>query len=191
MINQYIQQTDYLMPYNFDVFPVLHTARLELVAIEPSHIQAMYMLLTDERVTEYFPVISIAGVEDIVPVIENFNTQYRQRKGIRWGIVLKETREFIGTIGFQHFIQGSKTGVVYALHPDHWGRGYASEALQEMMRFGFEELEVRRIEAEVIPGNAGSERVLEKNGFNYEGLFPQSFAWNGKCFDVNRYAAVF
>jgi [ribosomal protein S5]-alanine N-acetyltransferase len=57
----------------------------------------------------------------------------------------------------------------YALHPDHWGRGLASEAAGLLLRFGFEELGLHRIHATCDPRNLASARVLEKIGMRYEG----------------------
>jgi RimJ/RimL family protein N-acetyltransferase len=58
----------------------------------------------------------------------------------------------------------------YVINPRCWGRGYATEAAREMLRFGFGELELHRIEATCDVLNAASARVLEKIGMQREGL---------------------
>jgi len=58
----------------------------------------------------------------------------------------------------------------YDLKPEYWNRGYMSEALNEVLDFGFNKLEINRIEAEVMRGNKGSERVLSKLDFKKKGF---------------------
>lgn len=58
----------------------------------------------------------------------------------------------------------------YTFHRDHWGKGYATEAVGHLLAVGFEELKLERISATCHPGNMASIRVLEKSGFRQEGL---------------------
>lgn len=176
--------------HQFDVFPALQTQRLSLVEIQRDHAAGMFNLLTDARVTEYYVVIPFKEEQDLLPVIERFKAQYSQQQGLRWAITLRDTGVFIGTIGFHHFSTGHRAGVIYALSPEYWGQGYISEALSAVMKFGFEELGINRIEAEVMPGNAASEKVLAKNGFCCEGLLRQWLYWNGRHYDVNMYSVL-
>jgi RimJ/RimL family protein N-acetyltransferase len=60
--------------------------------------------------------------------------------------------------------------VWYKIHKDFWGQGYATEAVKELLKFGFESLELHRIEAGCVVENIGSKKALEKAGFLYEGL---------------------
>lgn len=57
----------------------------------------------------------------------------------------------------------------YTFHRDHWGNGYATEAVNLLLVFGFNTLQLERISATCHPGNIGSIRVLEKSGFTFEG----------------------
>lgn len=57
----------------------------------------------------------------------------------------------------------------YTFHRAHWGKGYATEAVGELLRLGFNTLKLERIGATCHPDNMGSIRVLEKNGFTFEG----------------------
>ncbi len=60
--------------------------------------------------------------------------------------------------------------VVYRFSKDYWNKGFATEAVKEVTRFGFDDLLLHRIEATVLPENTGSIRVLFKNGYIKEGL---------------------
>ncbi|SEE44442.1 Protein N-acetyltransferase, RimJ/RimL family [Arthrobacter alpinus] len=57
----------------------------------------------------------------------------------------------------------------YTFHRAHWGKGYATESVGELLRLGFNTLKLERIGAICHPDNMGSIRVLEKNGFTFEG----------------------
>ncbi len=78
---------------------------------------------------------------------------------------------------------GRSAEIGYTFHPDHWGRGYATEACQALIRWLFEEFGVHRVEASMHPENTASTRVVEACGMTYEGLTRESF-WVGEdCSD--------
>src|SRR3954454_4866304 len=71
---------------------------------------------------------------------------------------------------------GGRCGSIgYTFHPDHWGRGYATEAAQAIVSYLFNEIGVSRVEASLHPGNPSSARVLEACGLTFEGLTRESF----------------
>ena len=79
---------------------------------------------------------------------------------------------------------GGRTGFFgYTFHPDHWGRGYATEAAQAIVRYLFTDPAVSRIESSLHPDNPPSARVLEACGLIYEGLTRQSFWVGDECSD--------
>lgn len=177
------------MPH-FETFPLLHTARLDFVEITTLHLQDLYELFTDTRVTEFYPVIPLQQPADAQKIVGMLSQRYMDRAGIRWGITLKGQEELIGTIGFHSFTPGHRATMVYAIKHSYWGKGYVTEAIEVMIQFAFENLQVNRIEAEVIPGNKASVRVLEKNGFKHEGLLRQWMLWEGKHYDIEMYALL-
>jgi RimJ/RimL family protein N-acetyltransferase len=71
----------------------------------------------------------------------------------------------------------------YTFHPDHWGRGYATEASQALVQYLFTEIGVSRIESSLHPDNLPSARVLEACGLVFEGLTRQSFWVGDECSD--------
>ena len=175
---------------SLEKFPVLHTSRLDLVEVIPAHAADMFRLFTDEKVTAFYNVKPFKKVEDLQEVIEMLSQRFREQTGIRWGIALKGQDEIIGNIGFNSFTADHRAFLAYALLPPYWGNGYLTEAIRLVTEFGFEKLGINRIEAEVMPGNIASERVLEKNGFVQEGLLREWIWWYGKRYDVNMYALL-
>lgn len=60
--------------------------------------------------------------------------------------------------------------VGYMIHPDHWGQGYATDAVRCLVRYAFEERRMNKVGADVYEPNEASRRVLEKIGFEREGV---------------------
>lgn len=170
-----------------EIFPVLFTPRLHLVEIEHLHQPDLFYLLTDKRVTRYYHVIPLNEVADVRPVIDLFKKRFNDKEGIRWGIALEDKTELIGFIGFNNYETADTVPLVFALVQEYWGKGYMAEAIEAVVHYIFTALEVKRVVADVLPGNAASERVLVKTGFHHEGLVTGGMVWNNESYDVNRY----
>lgn len=91
----------------------------------------------------------------------------------------------IGTINLFHVMRGSLQSafIGYFLDKNHNGKGYTTEAAKLIVDYGFNELNLHRIEAGVMPHNIGSIRVLEKAGFHKEGIAVKNVKINGKWED--------
>jgi ribosomal-protein-alanine N-acetyltransferase len=166
------------------------TLYIFLIETDLGHAGDMFTLVTDARVTQFYHVVPLKEEQDMHRVIDWLKSRYEDRLGIRWAIALKDQKQIIGTIGFNSITDRHKATVVYALRPEYWNKGYTTEAIKAVLRFGFEELWLNRIEAEVMPGNVSSVKVLAKTGFSYEGLLRQWTLWNGVYFDMNMYAIL-
>ena len=98
----------------------------------------------------------------------------------------------IGTCGFTSFSYAHNVGEIgYVLNPDYWGRGIAVEAVRAVMRFGFFTLNLHRIEAKYIVGNARSRRVMEKAGMVFEGIQRESMYIGDSYKDIGICAILF
>ncbi|MFK7755805.1 MAG: GNAT family N-acetyltransferase [Flavobacteriales bacterium] len=101
----------------------------------------------------------------------------------RYSFVISSGTEKLGTIGLNLKPHRYKGGEVwYTIHPEHWGKGIATEALNLVLDFGFNELKLHRIAAGCAVGNIGSIRVLEKVGMIREGrgrqILPLPSGWS-------------
>ena len=100
-----------------------------------------------------------------------YNQLWWQQTGAWWKLVLKDTLENVGAIGYNnHSAQHQKCEVGYWLLPQYWGKGLVSEALQHMTAYLFREKKLHRIEALVEEENLASCRVATRAGFRLEGL---------------------
>lgn len=108
-----------------------------------------------------------------------------------WGIEPKADECLIGTCGFFRWDQNHhRAELGYDLHPNAWGKGFMPEALQAVIRFGFTEMNLNRIEAMVHVQNTRSQRVLSKLGFKEEGVLRGYFCRNGIYNDQIQYSLL-
>lgn len=165
-------------------FPVLQTERLQLVEVTPDHAEALFEILSDEAVTRFYGMDPLTSAEQGTIIVKSFDDTYKTRRGIRWGMVVKETGAFIGTIGFNHLSEYSKkTEIGFELSKSHWGKGYTSEAVRVILRYAFEELDLFRVGAVTFPDNVASIRLLEKQGFVQEGKLRGYLYQGGRSHD--------
>lgn len=81
----------------------------------------------------------------------------------------------IGSVSIWITDESNRNGELgYTFHRAHWGKGYATEAVDQLLTFGFPTLGLQRIAATCHPENQGSTRVLEKNGFPSKGAFART-----------------
>lgn len=96
--------------------------------------------------------------------------EYRERGIGPWGILMKETGAVVGNCGFPDIVLKKLCGEVnYYVAREHRGKGLAPEALNALLRFGFREIGLNRIQARCEPDNLSSERVMQKAGMKFEG----------------------
>ena len=116
------------------------------------------------------------------------NLASKKKKPFIFGIREKENLKLIGAVGLHLDVAHHKAEVGYWLGKSFWNNGYVSEALQEVLKFGFEELKLNKIYASHFHHNPASGKVLEKNGFVFEAELKQEILKNGKYLDLFRYA---
>ena len=149
----------------------LETKRLLIRDFTSADVDAVYAYGSDPEVVRYmaFPRSTLEGTrEHIARCIELAHAQ--PRRGYDMGIALRSTGEIIGgiTLGVLDRAAG-EAAFSYLLNRAAWGHGYATEALTEMVRFGFAVLGLQRIADGCDVENTASARVMEKCGFQFEG----------------------
>jgi ribosomal-protein-alanine N-acetyltransferase len=128
-------------------------------------------------------------VEARVLVREQKHRTWKLRKegqSYSFGIFLKATDELIGNVTLSEVlpVPHLRSGYIgYYLDKEHNGKGYMTEVARLAVKFAFDELKLHRIEAGVMPHNIRSMRVLEKAGFEKEGIARKNVKINGKWED--------
>jgi [ribosomal protein S5]-alanine N-acetyltransferase len=174
----------------FDTFPVLHTSRLDLVEITALHAADIFKLFGDPAVTEFYNINTLQEEAEAQKIIDWFASRFNDRAGIRWGIALKDNQNIIGTIGFNNFTVNHRANIGYDLQSAFWNNGYLTEALKAVIDVGFTQLNINRIEAEVMQGNIASEKLLAKAGFKNEGVLRDWMLWNGRHYDMTMFSLL-
>ncbi|PWT72879.1 MAG: GNAT family N-acetyltransferase [Proteobacteria bacterium] len=108
----------------------------------------------------------------------------------RFGIFLRETGEHCGGIGLNVELDHDRAELGYWVGVPYWGRGIATEAAREIVRYGFEGLGLHRIFATCFVGNLASILVLEKIGMKYEGRWRQHIKKWGEYKDLENYGML-
>ncbi len=173
-----------------NIFLNLTTERLDLVEIQQSHLKDLYLLFSDKEVTKYYNLLPLTDEQEGQKLLDWFQNRFKDGLGIRWGIALKGKLNIIGTIGFNNYTRKHRANIGYDLQFAYWSKGYMTEALKAVLGFGFNELSINRIEAEVMQGNITSEKLLEKLNFKREGILRQWMLWNERYYDMTMYSLL-
>ncbi|MEH6939252.1 GNAT family N-acetyltransferase [Bacillus sp. JJ664] len=172
-------------------FPILETSRLMLIEIESKHLDVIYQIFSNEDVTKYYGMSPFTNESQAKVMIESFRIRFENKQGLRWGILDKETNHLIGTIGLNNLLLSSKrTEIGYDLLPTFWGNGIMSEAINEVITYCFETLSLFRIGAVIFPENIASMKVIEKLGFQKEGLLRGYIYQNEESHNVFVYSLL-
>ncbi|MFA9390070.1 MAG: GNAT family N-acetyltransferase [Prolixibacteraceae bacterium] len=113
------------------------------------------------------------------------------RVSFNWKIIDRQNNTFVGAAGINLSNNRFKLGIMYYnILPSYWGKGYATEVGKCLVKFGFEELHLHKVEAGVQTENIRSIRVLEKIGMTREGLRRKILPIRGEWKDNYHYAIV-
>lgn len=166
------------------IFPVLETERLVLRRILPEDVAAVYRIYSDPKVAEYDTFMPIDSMAAARSIIANYNREFEQGQGIRWGIAQKEDNCIIGTCGFMNFNWNSRRCEIgFGLATAQSGKGIATEAVGKITAYGFEVLELNRIEGFVDVRNTASVRLLRRLNFVQEGVLREREYFKGLLHD--------
>lgn len=176
---------------NFTPFPALTTERLVLRKITVDDAPELFFMRTDERVMKYIERPRPAHIDDTIKFINTIDEQEKKNDLITWGIALKNEPKLIGTVCYLNIKKENyRSELGYALHPDHWGKGVMNEVLEAVINYGFKEMKLHSIEANINPANIGSQKLLEKHGFVREAYFKENFFWQGEFLDSAIYSLI-
>jgi [ribosomal protein S5]-alanine N-acetyltransferase len=155
--------------------PTLETERLVLRPLAPEDATAVRALGGDRRVAEMTLLPHPFGEEEVHRWVEGRLAWAAQGKIRPFSVMLKEDGALVGHAGLLLDWENEKAGLHYWMGVPYWGRGYATEAAQELVRHAFEDLGLGRVYADHVARNPASGRVLQKVGMSYEGCRRRDF----------------
>ncbi|AIS61255.1 GNAT family N-acetyltransferase [Listeria ivanovii] len=150
---------------------MLKTERLFLSEMTLADTEILFGYWSDDSVTRYMNIEPFQSLQPVEEMIRMLRQLEMEGKALRCVIILQATGEIIGTCGFNYIDhENQRAEIAYDLGTRFWKRGYATEAVQALMEWGIESFKLHRMEAKVDPRNEASISLLEKLGFQEEGL---------------------
>lgn len=163
----------------------LHTTRLKLQLISHSDLQFIHELLSHEQTDRYNALGIPESLEETISMAARWinDNQLETIVNRTWILQDIESDEKVGLFGLKLSNDKYNRGEVwYKNHPNQWNKGYATEALNRIIDFGFDECKLHRIQAGCAVENLASIRVLEKVGMIKEGrgrqILPLKSGWS-------------
>ncbi|MCC7019056.1 MAG: GNAT family N-acetyltransferase [Ardenticatenales bacterium] len=169
----------------------LTTERLSLRPLVPSDAEALFAVFSDPQVMRYWSTAPWSSVDAAHELIAKDTAAHAAGEYIRLGIALQGTEVIFGTCTLFDFVaQSRRAELGYAMASAMWGHGYMQEALRALVAFGFDELDLNRIEADIDPRNAASARSLARLGFVKEGHLRERWIVEGEVSDSDMYGLL-
>ena len=158
------------MPFDYVTFPTLKTDRLVLRELSYADTEDLFGFRSDP-VEQMYNTAPVRDLPETRALIQQVRTAYDEKRALHWAVTLKGEDQAIGLFGFNYWERFHRRAEIgYDLARPYQGRGLATEAAAAMVRFGFEEMGLNRIETETIADNHASVRLLRRLGFRLEGI---------------------
>lgn len=157
-------------------FPILESDCIRLRGIREEDISILYELFSNPQVMRYWSHSPMRTRQEAIDYANTLLESFVKHEALRWVIADLSSDQMIGTCALYEINPAhARAGLGYALMPEHWGKGLATEAASLAISYGFLELDLHRIEADTEPNNLRSNKVLERLGFQREGLLRERF----------------
>lgn len=181
-----------MLQLNFPSFPTVQTERLILRAHTNADANKLFELRTNEDVMRYIDRERPKTIQDIEAFIKTLKEGFLKGENLAWAITLKENpTQMIGSIGYWRTnLANYRAEIGYMLQPAYWRKGIISEALIASISFGFNEMKLHTIQANINPANDASRQILLKHGFVKEAYFKEDYYFQGRFLDSEIYGLV-
>jgi RimJ/RimL family protein N-acetyltransferase len=169
--------------------PFVIGERVYLRALEPSQDNHLYATwLCDQEIRRYFSVYPTSDSRGR----ERLETFYKDFRHILLGVALKSDNRLIGLVGLKDINTLNQSAEFYIIIGDRsiWGQGYGTEATKLMLRYGFLELNLNRIQTMDMEENVAGWRADEKAGFKLEGTLREHIQRFGKYHNERIYSLL-
>ena len=172
-------------------FPTIDANRISLRWISSQDVDALYSIFGNPEVMRYWSTPPLPDRDAAVDLMNEIQEGFRQQTLLKWGIARRADDALIGTTTLYNLdFSNRRAEMGYALGREHWGQGYMAEALQALLAYCFEVLDLRRIEADVDPRNTASIQTLERLGFQREGFLRERWEVDGEIQDALFYGLL-
>lgn len=151
----------------------------------------IFEIRSNESVMKFMDTSFHESISDSENFVQRNIISQDEGSGYFWAIVDKETNEFIGDFSIWAIDKTNHRGQIgYSLKRQYWQKGYMTEAMKIILKFGFTDLNLHSFEANINPLNEGSRKCLEKMGFRKEAYFRENYYYEGKYLDSEIYCLL-
>lgn len=158
--------------------PELRTARLRLVPPDPDRAAEAFEYGRNPAFAQAIESPAMETVEEARRFLSALRDDNQAKRRLYWALVLSESGRMIGSMGFL-FSHPAGSGVAdfgYGINPEFWGNGLFQESAATVLRFGIQQLGLRRIQVLTRARNGRAIRAVEKLGFVREGILRAYYA---------------
>lgn len=166
-------------------FHTLETERLILRKLRASDLPEYNFLYGNGEVCRYMLFQPHESMAQSAESLQRALSRYGETGFYRWAITQREDDKLIGIIDLLRFDDAQdRCSFAYMLRPDHWNRGYGTEALKAVFRFAFEEMGIHVIAADHMADNPASGAVMRKAGMTFTHRIEGKYQKNGISHDA-------
>lgn len=169
-------------------FPIIKTERLLLRQFIASDLENVYKGLSDPEIIKYYGV-SYKTLEDTKAQMQFFVDLEKEGTGIWWAVCSLDNKTFYGAGGLNSLNKVHKKAEIgFWLLTEFWGQGIMTEVMPIICNYGFDNLELHRIEGLVETDNLTCKKAMKKLDFKLEGTMKDCEVKNGKFISLEIYA---
>lgn len=165
----------------FKSFPIIENEHLRMKKIEEQDLDDYVEINMNKELYQFKPGEPRKTVEAVLNIIGHHERDFRKKIIINLGIYVKEDNKMVGVAELFDFDKKVDAATIgYTLNKEYWGKGIATKATAMLLDYLFNEIEVNRVQAFVMPQNERSKKVLLRNHFVKEGTIRQGNYWRGR-----------
>ncbi|MFI7021975.1 GNAT family N-acetyltransferase [Micromonospora sp. NPDC049900] len=172
----------------------IETERLHLRAFQPADVTDLHAYFGDPAVHRYLyseAPADLDGIREVLARRQQRTALREQGDAIQLAVVLRETGQLVGDVLLCWTSAAHRQGEIgYLLHPDHRGRGYATEAARAMLALAFDRCDLHRVVGRLDARNTASAQVLARLGMRREAHLRENEYVKGEWADEVIYALL-
>lgn len=172
-------------------FPTLVSDRLILDQIKPSDIPEIVTYAGNIKIVENTRTMPHPYFEeDAIAWMNMANEGFKAKNNYMFAIRFKDTQAFMGGIGLTLDVANNRAELGYWLAEEFWNKGFTTEAVHTILKFGFEQLKLNKVVAVYLTTNKASGKVIIKNGMVKEALFKDHDVKRGSTVENYSYVSL-
>jgi [ribosomal protein S5]-alanine N-acetyltransferase len=181
-----------MLDFNFSPFPNLQSQRLIYRQLTVADTAEIILLRGNPETMKFIPRPLITNHNQVIQFVAMMDEALHNKLGINWAVCIKDCPNImIGIIGHYRIqAENHRAEIGYMFRNEYNGLGFATEAIAEITKYGFDNMKLNSIEAVLSPENKASEKVLIKNGYVKEGHFKEKEFYQGEFRDLMVYSLL-